>query len=589
MSSLRKALYRSAVLEEEAGGPPGSAPLRGLRASPELKDSEAGEGPKRASCRRAVLLLLAPLLLYGVALNPYFLPSQYDDILYYYGAKSLAENGSYRFNGLHITDWPPVLPALLAVLFLAGLESVWAAKSLILLFAGLGLLLTYRLFEREGRPHALTVGLLFALLPSSFTMGTRIMAEWPYIAVSFLFLILLDLLKERRRSIPFAVLTGCALGVASLTRWAGAFLGAAVLAQAFAQIRGPNKKNFTAEGAEHAEISRAGRGCAHFGALRSLRSLRFVLALPEAVVAITGACIFGLWRAKIALELLAGTAEASENWGPLKGIIYFDPVAELNLFNDLFFGGLNIVQYFGVENHPITLILVLPVLITVAGMVSHFRSNGLRPADWYVLVTLIVLTFYYDLKLTRYLLPIAPFLLSYLFTGAALTARALKVKADLWSTWPFKVALAAWMAMLVTLDGYGLIYGNTDRTHFGLCVLASPKAESFYAGEWRDLYQMCHFMREDPAPGPVAVVGSTDGIGKYILAFSGRPYKGFPPQGEARFVIARSSSKVPEEAQKAFGLVEVKRSQNFTLYRVAPAALSGRNGDGVTSARVIRL
>ncbi|MBI2951963.1 hypothetical protein HYY27_07710, partial [bacterium] len=181
--------------------------------------------------------MLAPLLLYGVALNPYFLPSQYDDILYYYGAKSLAENGSYQFNGLYITDWPPALPALLATLFLLGLESVWVAKSLILLFAGLGLLLTYRLFEREGRPHPLIVGLLFALLPSSFTMGTRIMAEWPYIAISLLFFILLDLLNGRRRSIPFAVLTGAVLGLASLTRWAGVFLGAAVLSQAFARIR----------------------------------------------------------------------------------------------------------------------------------------------------------------------------------------------------------------------------------------------------------------------------------------------------------------------------------------------------------------
>lgn len=545
MSDLRKAPYRRAVLAEEAEVSPGSAPLRGLRVSPELRKNGTGVGLGKASCRRAIFVLLAPLLLYGVALNPYFLPSQYDDILYYYGAKSLAESGSYQFNGLYITDWPPVLPALLAIFFLAGLESVWVAKSLILLFAGLGLLLTYRLFEREGRPHPLTIGLLFALLPSSFTMGTRIMAEWPYIAISFLFLILLDLLNGRKRGIPFAVLTGCVLGLASLTRWAGVFLGVAVLAQVFTKIK-------------------SGRG---------ISGLR--LALPEMVVALTGACLFGLWRAKIALELLAGTAELSENWGSLEAIFYFDPVAQLNLFNDLFFGGLNIVQYFGVENHPITFILVLPVLITIAGMVSHFRSKGLRPADWYVFTTLIVLTFYYEIKLTRYLLPIAPFLLSYLFTGIALIARTLKVKADIWSAWPFKAALAAWMVMLVALDGYGLIYGNTDKTHSGLCVLASPNAKSFYAGEWRDLYRICHFMREDPTPGPVAVVGGTEGIGKYILAFSGRPYEGFPPQGQARFVIARNPPEVSEDTQKAFGLVEVKRSQTFTLYRVAPAVLSG--------------
>lgn len=488
----------------------------------------------RVPGRGAVLLLSAPLFLYASALNPYFLPAQYDDILYYYGAKSLADTGSYQFNGLYITDWPPVLPALLATLFRAGLESVWTAKLLILFFVGLGLQCTYRLLALEGRPHPLAICLLFTLLPCSFLMGTRIMAEWPYIAVSFLFLILLNLLDERRRSIPFAVLTGSVLGLASLTRWAGVFLGAAVLAQAFARMR-------------------VGRG-----------GLR--LAFPEVVVAVTGAVIWGLWKAKLTLQLLAGTAEPSENWGSLTSIIHFDPIAQLKLFNDLFFGGLTLFRYLGIADHPAALVLVLPVLATIAGMIAHFRSTRVKPADWYALATLLVLMFYYKIKYTRYLLPIAPLLLSYLFTGTALIARALKVET---AGRRLPALVATWMGALVVFNAGVLFCGNAQKTHSGLCVLASPDAASFYAGPWRELYQLCHLMREDPAPGPVAVIGGTAGIGKYILAFSGRPYSDFPPKGQVRFVIARDSAAVPEDTRRSFGLLEVEKSPTFTLYRVA--------------------
>lgn len=493
---------------------------------------------RKAPYRGVALVLSAPLLLYGAALNPYFLPAQYDDLLYYYGAKSLAESGSYQLNGLYITDWPPVLPALLALLFRAGLESVWTAKALILFFVGLGLWCTYRLFALEGRPHPLTTCLIFALLPCSFMMGTRIMAEWPYIAISLLFLILLELLNAWNRNIPFALLTGSVLGLAALTRWAGVFLGAAVLAQALAKMR-----------------SRSG-------------APRFLLALPEAVAAGVGAAIWGLWKLKLTLQLLAGTAHPSENWGSLSAILHFDPVAQLSLFDDLFFEGSSIFRYLGIVDHPLGFILVLPVLVTVAGMIAHFRSKGLKPADWYVLATLIVLMFYYKIKITRYLLPIAPFLISYLFTGITLMARALKIRVDIWSTWQLRALLVTWMGALVGLNVYILCCGNAPKTHSGLCILASPNAESFYAGEWRELYQMCQLLRADPAPGTVAVIGGAEGFGKYLWCFSGRSSSGFPPQGQVGFVLARGSLQASEDTRKSLGLVEVWKSQGFTLYRV---------------------
>ncbi|MSS71917.1 MAG: hypothetical protein EXS64_10565 [Candidatus Latescibacteria bacterium] len=118
-------------------------------------------------------------------------------------------------------------------------------------------------------------------------MGTQVLSEWPYTAISLLFLYFLILLKEGRRNIPFAVLTGVLLGMASLTRWLGVLLGVAVLAQSFDKMR-------------------SGRGLS-----------RFRLALPEAVVAVTGAGIFGLWVATHVQELQMETQPADNVVGTM--------------------------------------------------------------------------------------------------------------------------------------------------------------------------------------------------------------------------------------------------------------------------------
>ena len=46
--------------------------------------------------RRTVLILMLPLILYGAAINPYFLPQQYDNTLYYYGGEALAQSPGAR-------------------------------------------------------------------------------------------------------------------------------------------------------------------------------------------------------------------------------------------------------------------------------------------------------------------------------------------------------------------------------------------------------------------------------------------------------------------------------------------------------------
>ena len=65
----------------------------------------------RATARSLQLLalLLAVLALYAAALNPYFLPETYDNIVYYFGAKALSEGAGFTFQGTPIERWPPLL------------------------------------------------------------------------------------------------------------------------------------------------------------------------------------------------------------------------------------------------------------------------------------------------------------------------------------------------------------------------------------------------------------------------------------------------------------------------------------------------
>ncbi len=94
---------------------------------------------------RVFIILLLPLLLYASGLNPHIMPSQYDNVGYFCGAKSLAESGEFNFQGMHIKGCPPMLPLILSIPNHLGLQSVLAAKVVILLFIAMALLAIYSL------------------------------------------------------------------------------------------------------------------------------------------------------------------------------------------------------------------------------------------------------------------------------------------------------------------------------------------------------------------------------------------------------------------------------------------------------------
>ncbi len=502
---------------------------------------------------RERFLLFLPLLLYGAALNPYFPPGTYDDIVFYYGARSLAEGGGFQFAGKYVVDWAPGLSALLAVPMALGFGSIWAAKLCILLCVGAGLLLAFRYLKAEGRPRPLITCTLFALLPTGFMMGTKIMTEWPFIALSFLFLGLLRSLDGERRGLLLAALAGLALGAASLTRWVGVMLGVAVLAQALSRIRAKD-----------------------FPGFRSV--------LPEFTVAAVGAALFCLWKLKLVYQVGSGAAEPSTYY---RGYWYLElftgsAFSALPLrIGDLFFQVSSLGRYFGTDG-PAMRGAVWGVCgpLTLWGAARQFRGRGVLPGDWYALATLTLFALLKQNPQVRYLLPVAPFLLSYFLSGLDAALAAPGRLSPRWRAGLAGAALAAWTVALVALDGHLLFRGNVTGSHAGLCVLASPNADAFYKGTWKDMYRAGRFIAEAGSSEAVSVTGQQD---KYMLAFSGRSATDFPPKGGVDFVVEIAPDRLPESARQGMGLREVGRFGTVVVYR-STSALTSTKGAPETVA-----
>lgn len=501
----------------------------------------------------AALLLLLPLLLYGAALNPYFPPGTYDDVIFYYGARSLVESGSFQFAGKYVVDWAPGLSVLLALPLWLGFGSIWVAKLCILLCVGTGLWLAFRYLQAEGRPRPLFTCALFALLPTGFMMGTRLVSEWPFIALSFLFLGLLNSLAGQRRGLPLAALAGLVLGAASLTRWIGVLLGAALLSQALSRRKAERARGFRC-------------------------------VLPEFTAAAIGAALFCLWKLKIAWQISSGAAEPSTYYPDYWYLAIFTGSNFSSLpsrIGDLFFQLSSLSRYLGIDGPALRMAVWMgPGLLTFWGMALHFWRQNARPGDWYALVTLVLFALLKHNPQVRYLLPIAPFLLSYFLVGldAALAAPAsLTLR---WRTGLDETALAAWTAALVVLDGCLLLRGNVTGSHNGLCVLVSPDADAFYREQWRDLYRAGQFIAASPAAAAVSVTGQQD---KYMLAFSGHNSTVFPPERRVDFVVEIAPDQLPDSAKQSMGLQEAGRFGTVVVYRAARSPISGTGDPEIAS------
>lgn len=480
----------------------------------------------------AALATVTVLFLLGV--NPYFLPNTYDNLVYFFGAKSIAKTGAFQYAGLYVSDWGPGLPVMLAPLFWLGIGSVVAAKLVIVACAAASLALCYRLFVREQRPWPLVSTCLFGLVPTGYMMGTRILSEWPFIFLAFAFLWALGELNERRRGVAFALALGGLLGAAALTRWVGVVLGAAIVAQAWIHLRDDRTE----------------------GVVRRV--------LPEAIAAAIGGGVFVLWRLKLSMQIQAGTAASTYYKEGSSWFSQFDPTILPDTVSDLFFQTSSLNGFLDLADSPIRFVWYLVIVVMITGLVIHGRRNGFRPGDWYALATLAILMLYEN-KITRYALPIAPFLISYFLAGVDELAARIAERVRLRPRWLTGIVVAGWVTMSIAFDAYLLVRGNFGGAHAGIGFWAASSPEEFYKGHWLGLYRLSRLMAEDPQPGAFTVVGES---GKYPSAFSGRKSTPYPTDAPLAFVLEVEPAKIDEVMAAELKLSEVARSNEVILYRV---------------------
>lgn len=508
-------------------------------------------------------MVLLPLGFYLAALNPFFLPGVYDNLVYFFGAASLVEQGSIQFRGLPIVDWPPMVSVLLAIPFLFGLESVVAAKGIIILCAAVGLLLALRLFRLERRPAPVLTLVLFAMLPTSFLMGTRIMSEWPYFMASLLFLLALHFLRDPGRACfqgrkwnfwGLAVGTGFLLGIASLTKFTGVLLGLAIIAQAVWKLR-QHPGTFLGKGSNWRAI------------------------LPEGIVATIGATCFLAWMARIQWQTITGVAPRSEYYH--YGFVPehfggFDFSGLLQGITDLFFHTEAFLGRLGLVGWPTTILCGAFGMLVLYGLWIRLRSKESSPADWYVIGNLLLFGGLSTNQQTRYLMPIAPFLIGYFLLACGQMPsvyrtlipsrlhRAVSAFYPQWGKQLPRAALALWFFVMTGAALHLLLLGNLSGTHRALFYPLNRTPETFYTGPWLDFYQASQYVREHSDPGNIAAIGEGD---KYITYYTGRKWVDFETSGDFTFLMTLNGSAIPPDIISIMRIQPIKRFNSVALYR----------------------
>ena len=479
---------------------------------------------------------------YALALNPYFIPGIYDDLLYHNAAASIARGDGFIYNGAFVFDWPPMFAWLLAGPHLVGIHSVLVSKLIVLVFVVLGLLAIFQALSREERPYPVLVCLLMAANPKSYQMGTRILSEWPFMTASFVFFALLARMR-RERSPRLAIFVGLTLGAAALLRYAGVFLGAALIAEAVFALR-----------AARGNVAAKARAIA-----------------PELIAAVTGGALFLLWMVH-AYQQKASSAVPVAN-ANFSGSAYasFHPRAVLEAIANVLFASNAFVHTLGASGAGEWLAALLGLAILFA-LGARLASRRAQASDWYVVVYLGFLCFYEAgglAPLSRYVFAVAPFLIAYVLEGAAsLTRRWGKAGVDLWSRRSGKLAIVAWLGLSVALDAVLLLHGNAEHTHKALAAFRTHDEGAFYDGYWRDLYNACQAIQKVPRDGAVAQLDRKDLA--YIIYFSKRPAARANDVDEATFLIAPkddtlgsvSSAGVKWSALGTFGALSAYERQS---------------------------
>lgn len=417
----------------------------------------------------ALLVLIILGSFYALGLNPYFYSRLHDDAAFYFVAQSLATDGTFDIQGRHYFPAAPVLPVILSVPMRFGFDSVWVSKGVVVLMALVALWLFHRLLVLEKRDSPVLVCAILALLPFSYSYASRIMSEWPFMLFSALFLLALHRLRYKR-TWKWAALCGVALGTASLTRFVGVTLGAAILAQAWTLARVDRRRS---------QMMRA--------------------VLPETMAALVGATMYLSWI------LWVRSLPPEEVFpGAMAVFTRPNPGRVLQNSSDVLFLTKKLITAFGLSDRTVPwLISIFPGAVALVGIAIRQSRRELTPGDWYVIATLCLFAIV-DWDNSRYLLPVAPFLISYVVTAVVDTARLVRGVPKPMLIGLGRLGITLWLGVLLAADLLYLKRGSRDLFG-GACILTSPTPEIFYKGMWRDTYDVCLFLRGERTEGSVLV------------------------------------------------------------------------------------
>jgi hypothetical protein len=463
------------------------------------------------------LAMYSPLAIYLLAINPWFIPTQHDDVLYYFGARSILESGTFSLGGTPITDWPPLFPLLLAGLMSVLGTSIWVAKFMVFASVAVGIRLIYSVAKAYAFPWPRAIAAITALLPISLINGSTVLSEWPYIVLSMLFLYALHRLAEKR-TIRWALAAGGLLAMASLTRFVGVLLGAAILLQAwkFMREKGPRA------------------------------------VLPELLASLIGGSIWVAWKIRSSLLIENGLAPSGVYDRPDYYLHRFGQISLFDLLSKIESVLFSFGKVFESVLHVSWLAIPLAIAIGAAilwGLIIRVKKRGFSGVEAYVGITLLLL-FGDESKPERYFATLAPFLIGYLFIAAqSIVAAQSKPQ----SSHLLQIGLVGWICVLLALDGYLLFVGNNDKTRGGFSMLVNRDIESYYRGEPLDLYRALRWTDENSEKGAIAAAGFH---GKYVLAFTGRAYRTLPNErADDTIALVGFEEDIPEgwKSHRQFG------------------------------------
>lgn len=490
-----------------------------------------------------LLLLTVAGVLFALGINPYVMPESTDDIIYYEGAKSLIYDGTYKFNGEIISDWPPVYSLVLAGFFLIFGESLILAKIISAMSALLAFVLAFRLLRVEQRNYAWPAIMVYAFLPTGFLYAIRSASDWTYIALCFAFLLLLNKLAKKP-STGIALLGGVTLGAAALTRHVGVMLGAAVIAQ-FCYLSWQDFKS-----RRESLLSAA------------LKQWRHVL------LAVLGAGLWFAWGMFLKMSpegtVARGMYEAHgsslmNNFQP--GIFFFECVGD-------YFAQLpNIFEKFNLRGGLLETITstLIGIIICIGLCRSLFAKGSFRATDYFVLAYGFLLVMY-EWKLPRFLLPIGPWLLIYFFDGLGWISSKLlsTLKSNqLITTWQPRVLTLIWVTLALAMNLVLIFKGHPGKLHGPLFTSFNTSEREFYGSFYRDLYDVGQLLTKLPKDSEIATQGF---FVNYLTAFSNRPCLDPRLYHERDFDVIVDTNSIYEEHPMPEGWRDVHHTENLNIY-----------------------